>query len=325
MWFRELVGFEESSPDDVRAQLHVLGDRMTSAVNGREMGCGVLEVTSLAELRHNADRSDRPPSQLREEVGDAGALHNDPANAGATFQVASQFNLLEMVSPNVTPEAGVDGYENDRTQGPVCAVACGAGTIYRNYFVEVDGQPGQRHDAQIDCLAPVGQYLFGHDPVPWTMQNGYAMFDRAGLEATNQRLDKLDDLSRDEAMAQLRVGVHRGVEVTTSTDGHHVTQVYCSALPVAYNQQPVELFEPLARLVLDGAYEATLRAAAAQIGETANNTVYLTLVGGGVFGNDEEWILDAIRRAVTVVDGLDVAVVSYRSSNPSVAALVRST
>jgi hypothetical protein len=30
-----------------------------------------------------------------------------------------------MVSPNITPEAGVGIYENDRTQGPACAVAAG--------------------------------------------------------------------------------------------------------------------------------------------------------------------------------------------------------
>ena len=33
-------------------------------------------------------------------------------------------------------------------------------------------------------------------------------------------------------------------------------------------------------------------------------TVYLTCVGGGAFGNDEEWILDAIELAVAKVAGL---------------------
>ena len=31
-------------------------------------------------------------------IGDAKSLHRDPANAGAVFQVASQFNALEMVA-----------------------------------------------------------------------------------------------------------------------------------------------------------------------------------------------------------------------------------
>jgi len=62
-------------------------------------------------------------------------LHCDIENTNALFQAASQFNLLEMIVPHISPEQGVDRYENDFTQGPACAIACGAGTIYRNYFV----------------------------------------------------------------------------------------------------------------------------------------------------------------------------------------------
>ena len=49
-----------------------------------------------------------------------------PENAGALFQVASQLNLLEMTGPEVTPEDGVTIYQDDRTQGPACAIAAGA-------------------------------------------------------------------------------------------------------------------------------------------------------------------------------------------------------
>jgi len=38
---------------------------------------------------------------------DVQSLHAAASNAGALFQVASQFNLLEMMSPEVTPEQGV--------------------------------------------------------------------------------------------------------------------------------------------------------------------------------------------------------------------------
>ena len=62
-----------------------------------------------------------------------------PENAGALFQVASQLNLLEMTGPEVTPEDGVTIYQDDRTQGPACAIAAGAATIYRNYFAPVGG------------------------------------------------------------------------------------------------------------------------------------------------------------------------------------------
>ena len=42
-----------------------------------------------------------------------------------------------------TPEMGVTGYVNDRTQGPCCAIACGAGTVYRNYLAPVRDSAGR--------------------------------------------------------------------------------------------------------------------------------------------------------------------------------------
>jgi hypothetical protein len=82
-----------------------------------------------------------------------------PEYAGALFQVASQFNLLEMVSPEVTPEQGVTRYQHDKTQGPACAIAAGAATIYRDYFVPVGDAVGQTSERQLDALADLGAAL----------------------------------------------------------------------------------------------------------------------------------------------------------------------
>ncbi len=331
MWFEDLVGFSEGdgaegAGEDVRARLRVEGEEMVSTVNGRSMRCGTLELASLDDLRRETAGSGGGPTglSLREVVGDAGSLHRDPRNAGAVFQAASQFNLLEMVSPDVTPEAGITGYANDRTQGPACAVACGAGTILRHYFVEVNGRIGQSAEDQIDCLADVGTHLFGDDEPAWTMRNGYAMFDAVGLARVNDRLVSMSPGELDEVRGRLRLGVHHDVEVTTAPSGHVVTQVYCSALPVAYNRLASEDFEPFARLVLEAAYEATLRAAARNAARTGNPTVFLTMLGGGVFGNEVAWIVDAIDRACTVAADLplDVAIVSFGSPSPAVGELV---
>ena len=67
-------------------------------------------------------------------VGDAMELILDRRNAGSVFQVASQFNCLEMVNPTRTPEDGITSYCYDKTQGPACAIACPAATLYRNYL-----------------------------------------------------------------------------------------------------------------------------------------------------------------------------------------------
>ena len=141
-WFNHLFGFEERSPQQVRSHLEVDGSVLRSRENGASYQIGVLETPSLGELRTRAGRlpvgqAPQGPIQVRNVAGEAGALHAGPGNTGALFQVASQFNLLEMVSPDVSPEDGVTRYICDRTQGPACAIAAGAATVYRNYFAEL--------------------------------------------------------------------------------------------------------------------------------------------------------------------------------------------
>ena len=118
-WFEQLFGFTESDRTQVYNDLQVEGTTLRSKRRNTEWTCGTLELVSLAELRrraHNVSTSAGPQIQLSELVGDAKALHADSANAGALFQVASQFNLLEMISPSITPDRGITIYEHDPTQ-----------------------------------------------------------------------------------------------------------------------------------------------------------------------------------------------------------------
>jgi hypothetical protein len=52
--------------------------------------------------------------------------------------------------------------------------------------------------------------------------------------------------------------------------------------------------------------------------------VYLTLLGGGAFGNDTAWIIDSITRALMRYRAwpLEVVIVSYGRSNETVQQLV---
>ena len=128
-WFEKLTGLRD---EETRAKLAVDGDRLRSLVNGKSSGNGQLEFVSLAELRSRlkSDKALSAPTKVCIEIGDIRKLHHEAANERAVLQVASQFNLLEMVLPNVTPAHGVTRYQYDRTQGPACATACGAATIY---------------------------------------------------------------------------------------------------------------------------------------------------------------------------------------------------
>jgi hypothetical protein len=327
MWFESLMGFREESGEQVRRNVTVVDDQMMSNVNGRQFVCGLLETPDLAELRQRARQSDARKGRLRlsEVVGDVQNLHRDPSNRGALFQVASQFNLLEMVSPSVTPEQGVDIYASDPTQGPACAIACGAGTIYRNYFVEVDGRIGQSANHQIDCLRDLGKALGNTDNRLWTMRNGYALATAEGLSEIARRLASADESERDALRQLLRIGIHWQTQVTIGDASHTVTQAYGSALPVAYSAHADDLWADFARLVLEASYEAALCAAVLNAALTGNNRVFLTLLGGGAFGNRGEWIMAALTRALRRMadHDLNVAVVSYRSSHPAVKSLVR--
>ena len=327
-WFEKLTGFREDSPDRVRERLFIEGPWMTSAVNGRRWHYGRLEIPTLERLRAQAGTIEKGPGALRIEeiVADVRDLHLDPSSAGAAFQVASQFNLLEMASPDVTPEMGVGRYENDPTQGPACAIACGAGTIYRNYFVEVDGQIGQSARKQIDCLEDLGEALGNEEGSLWEMRNGYCLASRSGLLGIAETLERTDEEGRERLKGKLLIGIQKDTEVTLPGGGHRVSQAYCSALPVGYSPHPPFLWEPFARLVLEAAYEATLHAALLNHERTRNPTLYLTLLGGGVFGNDTEWIVESMERAFLRCweFPLEVKIVSFRKPNPAIHKLLRS-
>jgi hypothetical protein len=325
-WFEELTGFREKSPRQVRAYLTVDGTTITSTVNDRRMQAGCLEIPSLAELRQRVAAKSATPGAISvsEVVADVQDLHTAPDSEGALFQVASQFNLLEMVSPSATPEQGVGIYAGDPTQGPACAIAAGAGTIYRNYFADVNGLTGQTARRQIDCLGAIGEMLGNRRERLWTMKNGYALASEQGLRHVDSIIADMDEAQRDRIRASLHVGTQVGTEVTIGDCGHLVTQIYCSALPVAYAPHPPELWERFARTILEATYEATMAAAVLNYLNTGNNKVYLTLVGGGAFGNQDEWILSAIRRTLDLYEShpLDVKVVSYSGPNPNLRSLL---
>ena len=133
-WFERLTGFREESYEATRAKLRVEGGRLRSLVNGKSYGVGEFELASLRTLRERAAAVRGMSGRLKVGVvtGDVRQMHQAPECAGALIQVASQFNVLEMTGPSVSPEEGVTiGYAHgDRTQGPACSArGFGAATI----------------------------------------------------------------------------------------------------------------------------------------------------------------------------------------------------
>jgi len=331
-WFTQLTGFEERSYQETKSALKIEDNQLISLFNNASYQIGELEVVSLGSLRREVDSLGHHTDKCSVEIitGDVKELHRLPKNTGSLFQVASQFNLLEMSGPDITPEHGVTRYQADHTQGPACAIAAGAATIYRNYFAKIDNQEGQTSEKQIDTLKALGTSLSkildtSLDKL-WLMKNGYVIPCKKGLGEINALLDKLPPHEINTLRSLLEIGVHRDVEINEPKNQSplFVSQAFCSALPVAYNQFDSSEWEPFANLVLEAAYEATLLEAVLNSNRTKCNVVFLTFLGGGAFGNPENWIISAIRRSLKLIANYDLRVklVSYGEPSSAICSLV---
>ncbi|CAE7217539.1 unnamed protein product [Symbiodinium necroappetens] len=351
-WFEQLFGFVEVDYDRTKQLLRVHGSDsgllLESLVNKKSYCVGSFGTPSLGELRAeflSLGEHGRGRLQVQNEIGDVAAKHALPANRHATFQVASQFNCLEFVGPSVTPEDGITGYVRDRTQGPACSIACGPATAYRNFFAPVRGQTGQASRNQINNLEDLcveidrksAKRRRGSDGFSGPslgsrfleVRGGYTLASHRQLAHLNAVLRSLSEEELDELRQCLRVGLHADVQVTSfawgsravKDSGQQVTQVFGSACSVACNRESSQQdWEPLARLVLEASYEATLLSALLQArrhgGEDGSRRVFLTCLGGGVFGNHMAWIADAMRRAFACLqdEDLDVRIITYAGS-----------
>jgi hypothetical protein len=317
-WFEQLFGFRETSYAGTRCMFAVEGSLLRSLANGRSFPIGTFSTPSLEELRVRTQGL--LPGRLHashEAIGDVLELHARPEHRGALFQVASQLNCLEFADPRVTPEDGVTQYATDPTQGPACSLAAAAATVYRNYFAPVRGISGQTHDRQLDTLDALAEAL-GRPGTYWDVRNGYTWSDEARLGRLREALARHD---RERLLGLVKLGLHAEVGVTFATrfvepaEPARVSQAFCSALSCGYTDVPLDHWQPLATLVLDAAYEATLRAAVLVApASEPRQQVWLTFLGGGAFGNRKEWIAAAIGRALARLEGtaLDVRIAHYR-------------
>ena len=321
--------FSSSSGDTkVEVQKHTLicSDDTNAPPGFKEQYIGMFDRPTLAQLEQciNSEEYKNAFKKLKgKKLGgltfkhivtqDVALLHCDPDNEGAIFQVASQFNCLEMKSADARPNQGVTIYSGDHTQGPACAMACPAALVYRNYFVEhtnnAETYNGQC-TRQIDNLEDIGGLLGNMNETYWTMRNGYVIVDNH--EKLGELSNKILKVVRRKNIIQaLRVGVHWSTSVVDNQKiatkkeplKHRVCQVYASALPVSRIYNPsitnINLWAPFATCILDGSYMATLCIAALiAIKSQTRIKCYLTLIGGGVFGNEPDWIIDAITKAL---------------------------
>eukprot|EP00239_Pterosperma_sp_CCMP1384_P012353 CAMPEP_0197863256 /NCGR_PEP_ID=MMETSP1438-20131217/40578_1 /TAXON_ID=1461541 /ORGANISM="Pterosperma sp., Strain CCMP1384" /LENGTH=248 /DNA_ID=CAMNT_0043481081 /DNA_START=33 /DNA_END=776 /DNA_ORIENTATION=- len=208
-WFKDEFGFEECKNFKQTQQNFTLEDEgnvLVSKKNGRRFHIGPFETPTVRTLRARIDSIAPAPEGLgplkfKNIAGNVSTLTKTSDNAGAVFQAASQFNCLEMVGPGTRPEDGITNYYMDHTQGPACALACPAATLYRNYLC--NDRKGQQGRHQLDLLDRVGR-LVGNQPssqkiesetkggggMYWNMKNGYCMpVTPTSMQDLNKRLN----------------------------------------------------------------------------------------------------------------------------------------
>jgi len=228
-----------------------------------------------------------------------------------------------------------------------CAMACAAGAAYRNYLVPVPFETtmtrGQTKDRQLNGLEDVEKYIVENNvlkQVPWKVKNGYIRSTETELNTLNQLLEDSPQIQED-ILARLRIGIQEDTAVTDalacceSDDeiASTVTQTYNSAISIGYCYLKDNAWEPIARIILDATYEATLlvgllKTVEARIaGKAKDPVVLLTKVGGGVFGNDDVWIEAAMSRAIQSVQqfgvGMDIRIVHFREIDSNYRGLER--
>ena len=78
--------------------LQTLRERARNAVAGADATATTSTTTTTSTTMTTTTMTTTGTVTIANIVGNVVHLHNDPDNAGAVFQAASQFNCLEMVS-----------------------------------------------------------------------------------------------------------------------------------------------------------------------------------------------------------------------------------
>jgi len=261
---------------------------------------------------------------------DVGHLQSLPEFRNAVFQVASNFNAIEAVSELQPPEAPsfTENYYRDKTQGPSASISGGAAAIVRVHaaFYEKGTDPSewsQSMNKQVELLKNLEDYFPVH--------NGYVLYENGIHLDTFKRFPVYLSKPYYKLLVSGLIGYHKDVQITSGyrryPNGeakvarrnddeeaelppddsllqkvYDANQVVDQVFTAAVNMQqgrsgPRNKSAPnaitKAKLILDLGYQGTYLAATANKREA----LVLTMVGGGAFGNELDWIFEAIIQA----------------------------
>jgi len=231
---------------------------------------------------------------------DVGYLQALVSNKKAVFQVASNFNGIEAITEDGHPDHDhfTEIYWRDNTQGPAASISAGAAAIARVHsaFLGTSNDLttwSQTKKRQLNFM----ENLKDHFP----QHNGYVI-----LSGTEPKFPRVESKDYYKLLLMSKTCYHKNCQVTTghkSTIGLEkvlntsqvVDQCLCAAINIAQgasgmvNATMLDI-ESKCRFALDLAYFGTYLEAIIN----GRSRIFLSMVGGGAFGNKKEWIYSAM-------------------------------
>lgn len=213
-------------------------------------------------------------------------LSNDSANS--IIQVASQFNALESTGPFLS---NVTNYFYDRTQGPRSVMPTASATLYRTLFL---------NDYNALKHTPFGKYV----------KHGYLIW---GNSSEANRLNQVVDVtSYDRIELPFMIS-------SPELSRHKVTHFFCASAPTGTygnssgtNESSI-VYQLLKRQYLGIGMHASIEAHK----KRKRQIVHLTMVGMGVFGNDQKIFIKVMDEFLSMFrkQPIDVVLHSYTESS----------
>ena len=324
-WFFELFGFIEDSKSvykNIRCENLNNNIIIHSLINDKKFNSGIFSLRDISSFKNLTPKGNgkihliegRGTSSTKQELIDVLKSQSLPENNGSTYLAASNFNCLEFCHHGQTASLGITDYYLDITQGPYCALATGPSLLYRNYFVPIDDKNIGQLNKEINLL----------ERTPIKIQHGYALID-------SKNESKLKNINWDD-LNLFQVGIHQNCQVTMSRNKSNdfkifydsnqiVHHVYAAAFNYVNDVSPTPLNYKIGEKLLEAEYKLAVLSAWENSllfpNLLGSNKLYLTLLGGGVFRNPKEMIINSLIKFLDLIieSGLDVYIICYTESS----------
>jgi len=308
LWFQNVTGTTEKEfrLDMGKYMKLVDGKIEFHHPNGEKIRAGHFQLLRLGDMMANIESRGKnvkpyPHFEIVTRLDNASLRFVDvshiqalPENNGALFQVASNFNGTEAQTELQDPDSEnfTTKYIYDKTQGPAASISAGGAAVSRVYGVWMKDKPdkpdewAQTEKRQVNFLEALPE----HFPVT----NGYVTCKDPNPRFPVKQWKKL--------LGMYQIGFHQSVQVTSGyrfADTRHknqtIDQCFCAAMNLQQGgtgarNKGLPDGEIKAQFLLDAAYHGTYLTALTH----KKQQLFLTMIGGGAFGNDKAWIFDSI-------------------------------